>query len=150
MGREKGPERTSFMSMPIARPEGPTLVAARKTSKPAPLPRSRTVSPCAWGQCQVTWGARCVREQTCLLQAGDGQRVAAAQAEVGVLGGVRKLVGAVAKGLGYGLAVLDASVASGRAVVLADLIVDLGRVHVAVEARGVVLIAVVWGGVVWC
>ena len=32
-------------SMPIARPEGPIRRAAWKTSKPAPEPRSRTVSP---------------------------------------------------------------------------------------------------------
>ena len=34
------------MSRPIERPVGPTLSAAWKTSKPAPDPRSKTVSPC--------------------------------------------------------------------------------------------------------
>ena len=35
----------SVMSTPITRPAGPTLRAASKQSKPAPLPRSSTVSP---------------------------------------------------------------------------------------------------------
>ena len=35
----------SVISTPITRPAGPTLRAARKQSKPAPLPRSSTVSP---------------------------------------------------------------------------------------------------------
>src|SRR5688572_2726245 len=34
------------MSMPNARPVGPTLAAARKTSSPPPEPKSTTVSPC--------------------------------------------------------------------------------------------------------
>ena len=34
-----------FISTPMARPWGPTFLLARKMSKPAPLPRSRTVSP---------------------------------------------------------------------------------------------------------
>ena len=118
--------RTSFMSMPMARPEGPTLVAARKTSKPAPLPRSMTVSPC-W---EVSIGNMWLTGLTGLLQTGDGQRVAAAQAEVGILGDVGELVGAVAEGFGHGLAVLGAGAPRCRAVVLADLIVDLGWVHV--------------------
>ena len=33
------------MSMPIARPDGPTFFAAMNTSIPAPEPRSRNVSP---------------------------------------------------------------------------------------------------------
>lgn len=37
--------RTSFMSTPMARPVEPILEEARKMSKPAPLPRSTTVSP---------------------------------------------------------------------------------------------------------
>lgn len=92
----------------------------------------------------MSWGAECGREHACLLQTGYGQRVAAAQAEVGVLGDVRELVDAVAERLGYGLAVLSAGVASGRAIVLADLVVDLGRIHVLVEVFGVVLMTVVW------
>lgn len=45
LDREMGKLNTSFISTPIARPEGPTFWAARKTSNPAPLPRSMTVSP---------------------------------------------------------------------------------------------------------
>lgn len=37
---------TLFMSTPMTLPVSPTLLAARKASKPAPLPRSITVSPC--------------------------------------------------------------------------------------------------------
>src|SRR5688572_26574828 len=33
------------MSMPMARPVGPTFAAARNTSKPPPEPKSTTVSP---------------------------------------------------------------------------------------------------------
>ena len=36
---------TLFMSTPITCPDAPTFLAAWKTSKPAPLPRSMTVSP---------------------------------------------------------------------------------------------------------
>lgn len=36
---------TRFISTPIALPLAPTLLAARNTSNPAPLPRSHTVSP---------------------------------------------------------------------------------------------------------
>lgn len=45
---------TSLMSTPMDFPVGPTLPAAWKTSKPPPLPRSMTVSPCgvlAWFSC---------------------------------------------------------------------------------------------------
>ena len=46
LGRGEGRHLlTSFMSMPMAFPLAPTLEEARKTSKPAPLPRSTTVSP---------------------------------------------------------------------------------------------------------
>ena len=67
---------SGVMSTPMTVPLAPTWRAARKASKPAPLPRSSTVSPG--------------------LQRGDGLRVAAAQAEVGALRHRSRLLGAVA------------------------------------------------------
>ena len=64
-----------------------------------------------------------------LAETGDGERVAAAQAEVGVLGDVGELILGVAKGFGDGGAVLGGGAFGGGAVVLGDLVVDGGGVH---------------------
>ena len=65
------------MSTPMTLPVGPTRLAARKQSKPAPLPRSTTVSP---GR-----------------EVGDGLRVAAAEPEVGARGHARQILLRVAE-----------------------------------------------------
>jgi hypothetical protein len=44
-GRPKRDSISSSISSPMARPWGPTILAAGKTSAPAPLPISKTTSP---------------------------------------------------------------------------------------------------------
>lgn len=89
------------MSTPIARPFGPTFFAARKTSNPAPLPRSITVSPCSHYMLVVR--LRILRnDKACLAETGYHKRIAAAKAKIGVARDAVELLFGVAECLGYG------------------------------------------------
>jgi hypothetical protein len=118
------------MSTPMARPVGPTFSAARKTSKPAPLPRSMTHSPYNHG---MLAGRR--RDfgngASFLSKTGYCERAATAEAEVGVTRDFVELLFGVAKCLSYGTGIGRYISQSERTIVVLNSLVDAARVHCA-------------------
>lgn len=72
---------TLFLSTPYTFPLLPTFFAARKTSNPAPLPRSMTDSPYICWLIHVLFPELLTgAEATYFLYVRDGERITAAQA----------------------------------------------------------------------
>jgi hypothetical protein len=116
------------MSTPMARPVAPTLFAARKTSKPAPQPKSMTHSPCNHGML-VKHRHDFGTGASFLSKTSYCEGVATAEAEVGVTRDVAKLLFGVAECLSYGARIGGLISPSERTIMVLNTLVDGARVH---------------------
>ncbi len=116
------------MSIPIAFPWAPTFLAARNTSKPAPLPRSTTVSPFVKRSAQVPPG-RTAEKGNNLSEIRDGYGIPTAETKICFSGSHGELFCAISKRFCYSLAISCVGTFGSQAIMFLNSFVDGCLVH---------------------